>query len=165
MADAKLNITVNKPKLSTFKVAGKTLTDAKKILDARGEWGLYDATQNFKSSAQADANGDIVSVTMELNPVIEMPSWSGYSAATKAQKASWDTMYKALLAHENEHHDIQLRCVEGLKKELRAAKKLDESTLNEIIAKSQEDSQKMQDAFDSRTAHGAKTGVALKLDA
>jgi hypothetical protein len=44
--------------------------------------------------------------------VIELPAWSGYSSATKEQKISWDAMYKALQAHENRHHDIQLECVE-----------------------------------------------------
>jgi predicted secreted Zn-dependent protease len=165
MADVKLNIKVNKPKVSTFNVAGKTLTDAKKNLDARDEWGLYDATQNFKSSAKTDADGNVVSVTMELNPRIEMPSWSGYSAATKEQKASWDTMYKALLAHENRHHDIQLKCVEDLKKGIKAAKKLDAATLKELIEQLQQDCQKKQDAYDSSSGHGAKEGVVLQLDA
>jgi predicted secreted Zn-dependent protease len=165
MADVKLNIKVNKPKVSTFKVAGKTLTDAKKSLDARDEWGLYDATQGFKSSGKTDADGNVVSVTIELNPRIEMPSWSGYSAATKEQKASWDTMYKALLAHENRHHDIQLKCIEDLKKSIKAAKTLDAAALNELVDKLQQDCQKKQDAYDSSSGHGAKEGVVLQLDA
>jgi predicted secreted Zn-dependent protease len=165
MADVKLNITVNKPKLSTFRIGGKTLAEAKKALDARDEWGLYDATQSFKSSAQVDSKGNVISVTMVLSPVIELPAWSGYSSATKEQKTSWDAMYKALQAHEHRHHDIQLECVEELKKALKAAKTLDEDTLNQIIEKLQESSQKKQDAYDSRSGHGAKEGVVLKLDA
>ena len=94
MADVKLNIAISKPKISTFRVAGKTLREVKKSLDAREEWGLYDATVNFKSSAKVDADGNVVSVTMAINPEIELPAWSGYSAATKEQKASWDTMTK-----------------------------------------------------------------------
>ena len=164
MGNVKLNITVNKPKVSTFKVGGKTLADAKKALDARDEWGLYDAKQ-IKSSAQVDGKGNVVSVSMVLNPVIELPAWSGYSSATKEQKASWDAMYKALQAHENRHHDIQLECVEELKKALEAAKTLDADTLNQIIEKLQESCQKKQDAYDSSSGHGAKEGVVLKLDA
>jgi predicted secreted Zn-dependent protease len=165
MADVKLNITVNKPKVSTFKVGGKTLAEAKKALDARDEWGLYDATRNFKSSAQVDPKGNVVSVTMVLNPVIELPAWSGYGTATKDQKASWDAMCKALQAHENRHHDIQLECVEDLKKALKAAKTLDAKTLNLVIEKLQESAQKKQDAYDGKSGHGAKEGVILKLDA
>jgi predicted secreted Zn-dependent protease len=161
----KLNITVNRPKVSTFRIGGKTLADAKRSLDARDEWGLYDATQNFKSSAKVDSSGNVVEVTMTLNPIIEMPTWSGYSAATKAQKASWDAMYDALLAHENGHHDIQTACVEELKKSLNAAKKLDADTLNRLIDESQQACQKKQDAYDTSTGHGAKKGVVLKLDA
>ncbi len=165
MSDATLNITVNRPKTTTFKVAGKTLSEAKDNLDRRSEWGLYDATQNSKNSAQTDADGNVTSVTMTLNPVIEMPSWSGYSAATKPQQASWDAMYKALLAHENKHHAIQLECVEDLKKAIKAAKKLDAAALNELIAQCQQACQKKQDGYDSSSGHGAKEGVVLKLDA
>jgi predicted secreted Zn-dependent protease len=165
MADIKLNITVNAPKVSTFSVAGKTLREAKKNLDARDEWGLYDATQNSKSSAKTDADGNVVSVTMVLNPKIEMPAWSGYSKATKDQKDSWDTMKKALLAHENRHHDIQLKCVEDLKKAIKAAETLDAAALKELIDQMQKDCQKKQDAYDSRSGHGAKEGVVLDLDA
>jgi predicted secreted Zn-dependent protease len=165
MGEVKLNITVHKPKVSTFRVDGKTLADAKRALDARDEWGLYDATRNFKSSAQVDGNGNVVSVTMTLYPVIELPAWSNYSWATKEQKASWDAMHKALQAHENRHHDIQLQCIEELKKAIKAAKTLDANTLNEIIDKLQESSQKKQDEYDTRSGHGAKEGVVLKLDA
>lgn len=165
MADIKLNIVVNKPRTTTFRVAGKTLAEVKRNLDARDEWGLYDATQNLKSSAQVDGDGNIVSVSMTLNPVIEMPAWAGYSAATKEQKASWDAMCKALLAHENQHHAIQLEGVEDLKKAIKSAAKLDAETLDGLIEKAREDCQKQQDAYDSRTGHGAKQGVVLKLDA
>ena len=165
MADVKLNITINKPKVTTFKVGGKTLAEAKKALDARDEWGLYDATQNFKSSAQVDGKGSVVSVTMELNPVIELPAWSGYSSATKEQKASWDAMCKALQAHENRHHDIQVDAIEDLKKALKAAKTLDGKTLNQMIDKLQKATQQKQDAYDSRSGHGAKEGVILDLTA
>ena len=165
MADAKVNITVNRPAISKFRVAGKTLSDVKKNLDARDEWGLYDATQNFKSSAKTDADGNVVSVTMVLNPKIEMPVWSGYSGATKDQKASWDDMYAALLAHENQHHAIQLDCVEDLKKAIKAAKELDADTLNKLIDQSQQACQKKQDAYDTSSGHGAKEGVVLDLDA
>jgi predicted secreted Zn-dependent protease len=165
MADVKLNITVSKPKISTFRVAGKTLREAKKSLDARDEWGLYDATANFKSSAKVDADGNVIGVTMALNPEIELPAWSGYGAATKEQKASWDTMCKALLAHENKHHAVQVECVEDLKRAIKAAKKLDAAALNDIIEDLQKSCQKKQDSYDSRSGHGANEGVVLDLDA
>lgn len=165
MADLTLKITVNRPRETSFTVAGKTLAEAKKNLDRRDEWGLYDATRNFKSSAQVDGEGNIRSVTMTINPVIELPAWAGYRAATKAQKASWDTMLKALRAHELKHHEIQVACAEALKKTLKAAKGLDASTLNEIIEQQQQACQKKQDAYDGSSGHGAKEGVVLDLDA
>ena len=165
MADIKQNITINSPRVSTFNVGGKALSEVKKNLDARDEWGLYDATQNMQSGAKTDADGNVVSVTMVLNPIIQMPSWSGYRAASKEQKASWDTMYKALLAHEKKHHDIQVDCVEDLKKAIKAAKQLDGDALNKLIEQSRQTCQKKQDTYDSRSGHGANEGVVLDLDA
>lgn len=160
-----LNITVKTPKVSTFRVGGRTLADVKQALDQRKEWGLYDATQNFRSSAQVDGTGKIVSVTMELNPVISLPVWSGYSSATKPQQATWDAMYHALQAHENHHHQIQVDCVETLKKELEAATPLDADRLNRLIEKLRTSAQDKQDAYDRSSGHGAAEGVVLKLDA
>lgn len=165
MADVKVDIKVNDPKVTKFKVAGKTLAEAKKNLDARDEWGLYDATRNPKNSAKTDADGNVTSVTMALSPVIELPEWSGYNSATKEQKASWDTMVKALEAHERKHHDIQVDCASDLEKEIKKAKTLDADDLNKIISDQQKACQKKQDAYDSRSGHGAKEGVELDLDA
>ncbi len=165
MADVKVDIKVNNPKVTKFKIAGKTLKEAKKNLDSRDEWGLYDATQNFKSSAQTDKDGNVTSVTMVLNPVIQLPEWSGYGSATKEQKASWDEMVEALEAHERKHHDIQVDCASDLSKAIKKAKTLDADGLNDIIDKQQTACQKKQDDYDSRSGHGAKEGVVLDLDA
>lgn len=163
----KMNIKANNPKVTHFKVGGKTLREAKKALDARRkpiEWGLYDSTRNQQNSAKV-LDGKITAVTMILNPVIEMPKWNGYSAATKPQKASWDKMYKALLVHEKGHHKVQLGCMEDLKTKIKKTKDLDGKNLNELIANLQKDCQKKQDAYDSKTGHGKSQGVVLNLDA
>ncbi len=165
MAEVKVNIKINAPKVTKFKVGGKTLADAKKALDARDEWGLYDSTQGFKSSAKVDKDKKVTDVTMAINPIIELPDWSGYSKATKEQKASWDDMVKKLEAHERKHHDIQVDCVEALKKAIKEADDLDAKGLNKIISDQQKACQKNQDSYDARSGHGAKEGVELDLDA
>lgn len=161
----KVSITVHRPTVSTFRIGGRTLAEAKQALDGRAEWGLYDATQNFTSSARVDGTGKILSVTMELHPVIQLPAWSGYRSATKNQQASWDAMYRALQAHENHHHQIQLECVDTLKQELTAANPLDADRLNALIEKSRTSAQDKQDAYDRSNGHGATEGVALNIDA
>ncbi|HEX3743199.1 MAG TPA: DUF922 domain-containing protein [Bryobacteraceae bacterium] len=163
MADVKVDIKVNVPRVSKFTVSGKTLKDALKVLDARDEWGLYDGTRNPKQAAQTDQDGNVTSVTIELNPVIELPQWSGYNAATKEQKASWDKMVKALEAHERKHHDIQVKCAAQLKKQIADAKTLDGPLLNKLIGKQQTGCQKKQDDYDSSSGHGDKEGVRLDL--
>lgn len=161
----KVSVTVQRPTVSTFTIDGRTLAEAKQALDRRAEWGLYAATQNFTSSARVDGTGKILSVTMELHPVIQLPAWSGYGSATRNQQASWDAMYRALQAHENNHHQIQLDCVETLKHELAAATRLDADTLNALIEKLQTSAQDKQDAYDRSSDHGATEGVVLKVDA
>lgn len=165
MSDVDVDIKVNNPKITKFAVAGKTLTEVKKNLDKREEWGLYDATRNVKSGAKTDKDKQITSVTMVLNPVIELPTWSGYSKATKEQQASWDKMVDALEAHERKHHDIQVDCADDLEKQIKAAKTLDAKSLNKIISDQQKACQKKQDAYDTSSGHGAKEGVKLDLDA
>lgn len=158
-------VKVNAPKVSKYTVKGDTLAEVRKNLDKRDEWGLYDATQNFKSGGKVDAQGQVTVVTIELNPVIELPTWSGYSKATKAQKASWDAMLKKLSAHEYKHHDIQVAGAAALKKAIESAKELDSDALNTLIEKAQTDTQKAQDSYDARSGHGAKEGVELDEDA
>jgi predicted secreted Zn-dependent protease len=165
MADVKVDIKVSAPKVTKFSVSGKTLKEAQKSLDAREEWGLYDATRNPKQSANTDKDGNVSSVTMVVNPVIELPQWSGYGAATKEQKASWDKMVKALEAHERKHHDIQVACAADLEKQIKGAKTLDGKTLNKMISDQQKACQKKQDSYDTSSGHGAKEGVVLDLDA
>ncbi len=165
MADVKVDIKVNNPKVTKFKVAGKTLTEVKKNLDALEEWGLYDATQGQKNSAQTDKDGNVTSVSITVNPIIKLPDWAGYGAATKEQKASWDAMVKKLEAHERNHHDIQVDGASDLEKDIKKAKSLDAKALKKLVEDSQKDTQKKQDAYDSRSGHGAKEGVELDLDA
>jgi predicted secreted Zn-dependent protease len=164
MAGVKVDIKANNPKVSKFKVRGDTLPEAKKNLDARDEWGLYDATQNFKSSARTDRDGNVTSVTIVLNPIIQLPEWSGYGSATKEQKASWDDMVKALEAHERRHHAIQVDSADDLTDQIKKAKTLDATSLNKIISDQQDACQKKQDDYDTRSGHGAKEGVVLDLD-
>jgi len=165
MGDVKASIKVNRPKSSTYRVSGKTLKEVMKALDSRDEWGTYDSTQNQKSAMKVDKDGKVGSVTVELNPDIEMPVWSDYGNATKEQKAAWDKMWSALKTHEDGHHDIQLKCAAELEKAIKSAKSLDKDTLGDMIEKSQTECQKKQDAYDSRTSHGAKDGVELDLTA
>jgi predicted secreted Zn-dependent protease len=165
MGDVKVSIKVNAPRVSKFRVGGKTLAEAKKALDSRDEWGLYDSTQNQRSDARADKDGNVISVSLTLSPIIELPTWSGYSAATKEQKASWDDMVGKLEAHERKHHTIQVNCAKDLEKDIKSAKDLDAKTLKQMLSDNQDDCQKQQDSYDSRSGHGAKEGVVLDMDA
>ena len=159
--DAKVNIA--KPSIKKRKYGGKTLKDVLKLLEKQSEWGLYDAVSNQKNSAKVDKDKKIKSVSINLKPVIEMPVWSNYGKAPKDQKASWDKMYKALLAHEQKHHKIQLKCGSDLEKMLKKEEDLDAKALNEKLEEARTACQDKQDAYDAKSKHGANEGVVLDV--
>jgi predicted secreted Zn-dependent protease len=167
MANVKVDIKINNPKVTHFQVRAKTLAEAKKVLDKRpkGEWGLYDTTKTGKTDRKLDRDGNVTSVTLVFNPTIVLPQWSGYGSATKAQRASWDAMMKALEAHERKHHDIQVDRAADMKKAIENAGLLDEGDLNKIISDQKDACQDAQDTYDVRSGHGANEGVVLNTGA
>ncbi len=92
-----------------------------------------------------------------------MPVWSNYGNAPKDQKASWDKMYKALLAHEQHHHKIQLKCGSDLEKLLKKQEGLDAKALNKKLEEARTACQDKQDAYDAKSKHGANEGVVLDV--
>ena len=164
-SNVKLDFKISEPKVTKYKVTGTTLKEVLKQLNKRDEWGTYDSTQNQKSDAKADGDGNVLSVTLSFSPEIELPEWSGYGKATKEQKKSWDNMMAKLTKHEKNHQDIQKGALEDFKKKLKSAKTLDKDTLKDMIKDFKEDTQKQQDSYDTSSGHGAKEGVELDLDA
>lgn len=156
----KISVKVNKPKSKEKTVKGATIDEVRKNLNKMPEWGLYDATKNVKTDAKAQ--GDTVTeFTLTLNPTIELPKWAGYSKASKDDKAKWDKMIKALKAHEDEHHNIQVKAAADLEKTLKGMKGLTVKQVQGEVAKGQAAAEKAQKDFDTSTKHGTNKGVQL----
>jgi predicted secreted Zn-dependent protease len=161
-----VTVTLAKPDVrNSRKVKGKTIREVLGELNAFEEWGYYDSRQLDSNSATFDKNGKVTGVRIDMSPVIIMPEWTEYKRASKADKASWDKMYKALKKHEENHHAIQKKCLEEFKNKIEKefkTKDLDVNTLKERVVTEQTKFQEKQDDYDKATKHGKTEGVILK---
>jgi predicted secreted Zn-dependent protease len=156
----KVALKVPNPSKKSWTVKGKNLEEVFDNLNKNAFWGRYRSNHKYKSSGKGDK---IDTVTLESGPVITMPAWGGYSKATKDEKKSWDTMFKALQKHENNHHDIFVKAAEDFKKEMERGGDLTEREVERAWSAFDSATQKLQDKYDSTTDHGKKEGVILDI--
>ena len=150
--------TIPKPKDVSYSVSGKTIEAVFKALNKRSFWGRYRSNASYSASFQLD--GHVKEFKLTSKPVVTMPKWKEYSKGNKGQKGSWDTMWKKLYAHENNHHKIFTDCVAALETSL-ASENVLKADLKSFWETETKEWQKKQDAYDSKTDHGVKEGVEL----
>jgi predicted secreted Zn-dependent protease len=151
---------ISKPKLVIYSVGGKTIEQVFNALNKRKFWGRYRSNQ--KKSATYQLDGHIKTITVTAKPVITMPKWKNYSKGNKGQKGTWDTMWKKLKAHEDNHHKIFLKCVKSFEEDLKS----DNVTKKELPTHWRDETkswQDDQDDYDSpgQSDHGKNEGVML----
>lgn len=158
--EAEVKRSIAKPKLVTYSVSGNTIEQVFNNLEKRKFWGRYRANQSKTASYQLD--GHIKTITITAAPVITMPKWKNYSKGNKGQKATWDNMWKKLKAHEDNHHKIFLKCVDGFETDLKA-ENVTKTDLPTHWSDATSDWQDDQDAYDSpgQSNHGINEGVEL----
>lgn len=145
-----------------YTVQGKDIKSAVQFMNSRGEWG------DFKSSIThkhwENASNIVNKVRLIPSYVITMPNWPAYRNQTQDIKDSWDTMYKALLKHEEGHREI---FQQGLNKLIQDIDDLPNPTPNDfesLFNQSIKAMQKKQDDFDTETEHGAARGVEIIIE-
>jgi predicted secreted Zn-dependent protease len=92
------------PTWSTYEVAGGTLTEAAQHVQQLPEAGQTHWMPNYH--VQEWAGNTIKRVQVDVYVEVKMPHWSGYDAATPAERAEWDRFYAALQVHEEGHIQI-----------------------------------------------------------
>jgi len=152
--------TMPAPKSSTYTVAGKTIEAVFKALQKRSFWGRYRSNASYKATFQLDGHVDVFTLTSK--PTIVMPKWKDYSKGNKGQKGTWDTMWKKLNTHENNHHAIFTKCITELENAVTSSDVL-EADIDAFWTDETKDWQDQQDRYDTKSGHGVKEGV--KLDA
>jgi len=147
---------------SSFKISGKTLTQVRRNLDARGEWGKCDWSFTWKTSMSA--SGTVSRVRLTPQWTVLMPAWTEYRRAKARKQESWDQMWKALLKHENGHGDVFERGFSKLERDLAALESPSSSDVDQVAQRAQQDIDKAQRSYDTETDHGRSRGVELPND-
>ena len=161
---ASVNATVTTKK---YKVSGSTTDELIASLDTNGPGGGWGRMTPKWSPGWTYAGTDgavkIGTVNPGVTKLIEMPTWRGYTGASKCMKESWDDMYANLLFHENEHVKIADRYTAKMVSELKAIPPQNDTdavdaAANTKLTKLYTDHQAAQDKFDSDTDRGRNAG-------
>ena len=149
-------VTIRNVQHQTYAVSGQTLADVHSQLDPT-EWGRcsYNYSYTYSSSG---GNATRVNITLRLT--IRLPRWTGrgWNSASRAVKAEWRRMLRALRAHENRHAAIARRWAPTFKQRMLNQPEDDlEDTFNQVLGEVDTE----QGQFDTRTSHGQTQGVSL----
>ena len=159
----KVTVKVPNPKEAHWNVKGKTIEELFANLEKHGWWGRYRSNETESSKPDKADKTKLDSIEIGGAPVITMPKWTDYGSASKPKQKAFDAMYKELLRHEREHHDIFTGACEALKKKLEKGDPVDTKAWPKLWADFKKDTQKKQNQHDSRTGHGKKDGVVLNV--
>lgn len=154
----KVTCKISKPSQKTWKVKGKTLDELVTTLDKHDWWGRYRSEISY---SYKEKGGTVSVFSIKAKPVIHMPAWGEYSKASKDDKKAWDTMFKALLKHETNHHALFLEACAIWARDMDAEGEIDKKAALKAWKDFETNLQKTQDDYDSKTNHGAKEGVML----
>ena len=150
-----VRLALTAPRRRTYRVSADSLADANALLDSRPEWGLYSGNLNCRPAESR--------VTVTLRPIIDLPEWTGYSAAPSADQRIWDRMIRILGQHEDNHHAISLRLINEFKEEIEGAS--EPMNRRAVRARARvliRTHNSEQQAYDRRSAHGVNEGVSLR---
>ncbi|MEM8578898.1 MAG: DUF922 domain-containing protein [Pseudomonadota bacterium] len=156
----KVTLSCGKPTYKTYTVKGTDAPAVVKALNKSGEWGKYRPHFDFSASGKTKTAIDTVKVFAK--PVITLPKWANYRKITKGQN-SWDTMFKALKKHEENHHAIFDAAAKGFKAALERGGDLEPKQFSQAWASFEAEVEKAQKAYDRRTKHGQTEGVILNV--
>lgn len=148
------------PSPKHWTVKGSDLEKVFRNLEAHGWWGRYRARAKCVPKPK---DGKIAEVAITGAPVITMPKWASYGKASKAEKKSWDDMYKALLKHENTHHTKTREAIKEFKKKVADMGEIEAKKKKALTDRFAADLQKANDDYDTKSKHGKNEGVVLVL--
>ncbi len=141
---------------TTYSVSG-TLLEAANTLAARTEAGS--TTSQFSDIAYTTTeSGRVVTANITVTETISLPVWSGYAAASAAEKAEWDRFHAALAAHEQHHVQIDRTAYTNIHAKLVGKS---QTRADEIIDQTETATTALNDAYDTQTAHGRNAGTTI----
>jgi len=149
--------------LKRYTVAGADAAALITSMAANGPDGFWAQTNNqwdyqyFYTQASGKTTLDSITVTRTVK--ITMPNWPGYTSASACRKKNWDSMYRSLKKHEDQHAllaDAVAVAIEqsAYKIEARNSVAELEIALKIVVQKEINKNDALQEKFDADTEHG-----------
>lgn len=144
-----------------FRVRASDLETAEKELRGREEWASFRGNLTWRW--KDDGQGKILTLTLNPSYTITMPLWTGYRGQPDLCKQEWDSMWRALLRHEDGHKKIFEQAIAQLVRDLEQLQDVSANALRQLLEKAVTAIQKKHDEFDRVTDHGRSRGVELRI--
>jgi predicted secreted Zn-dependent protease len=144
------------PTWSTYEVPGHTLEEAARHIEQAAEAGHTHWMPQYH--VQEWEGQTIKRVQVDVYVEISMPHWSGYDAATPAEKAEWDRFYAALQTHEQGHIDLVRSYTENADVMMEG---LDEHGAAQKWQENLQALQQASDQYDTGNDHGRNAGTTI----
>ena len=98
----------------------------------------------------------VTAARVTVDQVMELPSWSDKSSATKNQQAEWDRFFAAITTHENGHVAIDKTSFAGTHSKMVGQTPADATKKADAVeAQAKTDN----DTYDTGNDHGLKQGT------
>jgi hypothetical protein len=153
---------VGPPSNTTYNVTG-TLREAATSIAGRTEAGSVTPTASRDTETWTPEGGEeqVIAARVTVKQVMELPTWSDKSTATKNQQAEWDRFHAAITTHETGHVSIDKTSFAGTHGKMvgQTPTKADEA-FDAAEAQAKTDN----DAYDTTTDHGLKQGTGINAN-
>jgi hypothetical protein len=144
---------------STYNVSG-SLRDVANAVSARTEAGSVTATPSRDLETWTPDGGEeqVIAARVTIAQVMELPTWTDKSSATKNQQAEWDRFHAAITTHENGHVATDKTSFAGTHtKMLRKTSADADADLDTVAAQAKT----KNDTYDTTTQHGLTQGTGI----
>ena len=148
---------------STYSVTGETLNDVATEVQGRAEAGSVTPSWSPNPPTYtANAKGVVTGVSTTFTETKQMPTWTKAATACPPVKAAWDTFYKALDAHENNHIAKDKAEWSTLERKLIGTR---EDKVDAVFDAATERANQANATYDTTSDHGRNEGVNINTAA
>jgi hypothetical protein len=150
---------VGPPTNASYSVSG-TLREVANAVAARPEAGSVTATPSSDTETWTPPEGteQVRAARVTVEQVLELPSWTDRTKATKNQQAEWDRFHRAISTHEAGHVSTDTTSFAGAHAAMVGkTPTLADAALDAVTAKAKTDN----DAYDTANDHGRKQGTGI----
>jgi len=149
--------------IKTYDISGNNATELVASMRANGPngaWALAHNTWRY-SYRYTQSAGTYMLTSVEITRIVEitMPNWLGYKSATRCLKDHWDSMYRSLRNHEDNHVKLADPVEALLREAIMGVAATDSKTgferaIKAATAKVFEENNWRQSRYDLETGHG-----------